>query len=458
MKLNVWKNKISVLLTMAMMIVFCLNVSCQPVSAASTGFQVNGTKLYDANGNEFIMRGVNYPHAWYPSEYRTAIPAIAEKGFNCVRIVVADGEKWNKTTYQELSALIDVCRENRLVMILDVHDTTGSDSVDSLNQAVNYWIEMKNLLQGNESCVILNIANEWYGTWDDGIAWKNGNISAIRSLRNAGIRNAIMVDCAGWGQYPQVIFDHGKEVLDADSCGNTMFSIHMYEYADRDAATVRSNIDNAVNQNLCLVIGEFGGYHTNGDVDEYAIMDYCQEKSVGWLAWSWSGNSQELNFLDICNDFAGNSLTEFGNQVIYGNHGVSQTSNQCTIFTGSANKTNLFYGSSHADNWGQAVSVNTTHYGGAVDVTDMSEDDFFWVEYTGSYGDFDLIFESFSGGNAWAKISPSENGTTGSGTYYSKFYYTDIVNVYGNDFSTVDRVHIGAHTDGITVKSVDMVK
>ena len=88
----------------------------------------------------------------------------------------------------------------------------------------------------------------------------------------------------------------------------------------------------------------------------------------------------------------------------------------------------------------------------------MQSGDYIWVEYTGAYGDYDLVFESFSGGNSWAKISPSENGSTSNGTYYSKFYYNDIVNVYGSDFSTVDRVHISSHVNGITVKSVDIVR
>ena len=475
MRTRVSKKIVSIMLTMVMMFMVCINVNSVPASAASAGFHVSGTKLYDANGNEFIMRGANYPHAWYTSEYTTAIPAIASKGFNSVRIVLSNGQKYDKTSYSEVSALIDICKQNNLVAILEVHDATGSDSTDALNQAVNYWIEMKSLLQGNEAYVILNIANEWYGTWDDGNAWKNGNISAIKSLRNAGINNTIMVDCAGWGQYPQVIFDHGKEVLNADSQGNTMFSIHMYEYAGGDATTVRNNIDSALNQNLCLVIGEFGGYHTNGDVDEQTIMDYCQEKGVGWLAWSWTGNDESLNYLDMCYDFAGNSLTSFGNQVIYGTNGISQTAKTCSIFSGydyddddydddydddndgSDTSTNIFYGSSYADNWAQAVSVSTTHYGGSVDVTGMSDGDYIWVEYTGAYGDYDLVFESFSGGNSWAKISPSENGSTDNGTYYSKFYYNDIVNVYGSDFSTVDKVHISSHVSGITVKSVDIV-
>lgn len=470
--MNKLKKCIHYILAAVLVITLCAGYR-NTALAASGGFKVSGTKLYDSNGNEFIMRGVNYPHAWYTSEYETAIPAIARKGFNCVRIVLANGQKWGKTSYNEVSALIDLCKKNNLVAILEVHDATGSDSTEDLNKAVDYWLEMKSLLQGNEAYVIVNMANEWYGTWDNGTTWRNGNISAIQKMRNAGISNTIMVDCAGWGQYPQVIFDHGQDVLNADPNRNVMFSIHMYEYAGGDATTVKNNIDNVLNKNLCLTIGEFGGYHTNGDVDEQTIMNYSQEKGNGWLAWSWTGNSGELSFLDVCGDFAGNSLTEFGNTVINGNNGVSSTSKTCTVFTGSSGdnsqnsgsgntttetgKTNLFYGNSYASHWWQAVSAATVRNNGNANVTDMGEGDFIWVEYTGAYGDYDLVFQSYYGGNSWAKISPSENGVTERGTYYSKFYYNDIVKVYGRDFSTVDMVHISAHENGITVKSVDIV-
>ena len=663
MRRKALKSLAGFMLAITMVLTLALNNFCLPVSAASGGFQVNGTKLYDAYGNEFIMRGVNYPHAWYTGEYTTAIPAIAAKGFNTVRIVLADGQQWSKTSYSELKSLIDLCKANKLVAVLEVHDATGSDSTYDLNQAVNYWIEMKNLLIGNEAYVIVNIANEWYGTWDDGTAWRDGNIAAIQSLRNAGIKNTLMVDCAGWGQYPQVVFDYGKSVLNADSLGNTMFSIHMYEYAGGSSSVVKNNIDNVLNKNLCLTIGEFGGYHSNGDVDESTIMSYCQQKNVGWMAWSWTGNGSDLNYLDLCYDFAGSSLTDFGNTVIYGSNGVSKTAKTCSVFgsasgssssgsassgsgsSGSASSgsgvytdsngaligldgeyyiksvhsglyldvnggrtangtniqqwgfngsnaqkfklvgdgngyytiltacsgynscidvsgkktadgtnilqwasnggdnqkfqivkignayaiktkvsdcyscldvynwstsnggnvcqwsywggncqlwylesvngsssgssgsssnsgntsnsgsssstgttTNIFYGSASTSNWGQAVSVSTNRSGGSVDITDMNSGDFIWVEYTGSYGELDLIFQSWSGGANWAKISPSQSGNSESGNYYAKFYYDDIVSVYGSNFSTVDRIHVGAHSNSITVISVDVVK
>ena len=57
------KSLAGFMLAITMVLTLALNNFCLPVSAASGGFQVNGTKLYDAYGNEFIMRGVNYPHA-----------------------------------------------------------------------------------------------------------------------------------------------------------------------------------------------------------------------------------------------------------------------------------------------------------------------------------------------------------------------------------------------------------
>ena len=52
------------------------------------GFKVEGTKLLDANGKEFIMRGINHAHTWYLDEDTTAIKAIAETGSNVVRVEI----------------------------------------------------------------------------------------------------------------------------------------------------------------------------------------------------------------------------------------------------------------------------------------------------------------------------------------------------------------------------------
>ena len=319
---------------LAQTITFLVPAATQPVFAAS-GFHVSGTKLYDANGNVFKIRGINHAHAWYKGQESTVIPAIAQTGANTVRVALGDGDQWGYDDINTLKNIISLCEQNKVVAVVEIHDATGSDDYSKLDNAVNYWISMKDALKGHEDTVILNIANEWYGTWDSA-GWAQGYKSAIPKLRNAGIKNTIMVDCAGWGQYPKSIADYGKDVFNADPDKNTMFSIHMYEYAGGDSNTVRNNIDSVVNQNLALCIGEFGGQHTGGDVDEDTIMNYCQEKGVGYIGWSWYGNGDDWKYLDIVNDWSGSSYSEWGNKLLNHQNGIKNTSKTCSVFTGGS--------------------------------------------------------------------------------------------------------------------------
>lgn len=312
-----------------------LAVQTDSDTAVHEGFYIEGSTLYDANGVPFVMRGINHAYTWYKGQESVAIPAIAKTGANTIRIVLSDGQQWTKDSLSEIQNLITLSEQHNLVVVLEVHDGTGSDDAAVLERISDYWIEMKSALIGKEKTVILNIANEWYGSWN-GAGWANGYKSVIPKLRNAGIKNTIMVDGAGWGQYPQSIFDYGTEVFNADPLKNTMFSIHMYEYAGGDAVTVRSNIDNVLNKNLALVIGEFGIRHTNGDVDEQTIMSYSQQKGVGYLGWSWKGNGSGLEYLDMSYDWQGTNLTEQGIAIIEGENGIRATSQLSTVYSDGA--------------------------------------------------------------------------------------------------------------------------
>lgn len=468
-------RKITILMTI---IVLMLTGYSIPADAASDGFYVSGTQIMDANGNAFVMRGVNIPHAWFSSYTETAIKGAADLNANTVRIVCADGQKWSKTSNSDLQKIVSACKNNKLVCILEVHDATGSDSTSDLDAAVNYWIENKNVLQGNEKYVILNIANEWYGSWN-GYSWAEGNNSAIKKIRNAGISNMIMIDCAGWGQYPDSIKNYGKSVFNADSKKNTVFSIHMYEYAGGNANTVKNNIDNALSIGVPVVIGEFGGQHTNGDVDEYTVMSYCQQRGVGYLGWSWKGNGSDMNYLDIANDWAGNSLTSWGSTLFNDTNGIKKTSKKCSVFAGSSSSSSnsssssgsssssssansgdpyvsLFWGQATASPWGQPVSVMTSKNGGSFNASDIKKNGYFYVEYSNNNAkQIELILQSWSGGTGWAKVSAYEYGTA-NGHSYAKFSYNDCVNAFGtNSFSSyLDQIHVGCKKNTTTVYSV----
>ena len=83
----------------------------KPVTASEDGFKVDGTKLIDANGNEFVMRGVNHAHTWFKSDSVVAIPSIAATGSNTVRLVFSDGDQWEKDDLDSIKSLIESCKE-----------------------------------------------------------------------------------------------------------------------------------------------------------------------------------------------------------------------------------------------------------------------------------------------------------------------------------------------------------
>ncbi len=296
------------------------------------GFKVQGTKLIDANGNEFVMRGINHPHCWFLSTDDTALEAIAETGSNTVRIVCGAGIQYTKDTVESLTKVIEKCKSLDMVCVLEVHDITGKDDIKMLEQVTDFWIEVKDALIGNEAYVILNIANEWVGKWDSNI-WRDGYVAAVPRLREAGIKNTIMVDAGGWGQYGKSIADYGTEVLDSDPDKNTMFAVHMYGSAGKNERTIQSNILGATNKDLCIIVGEFGYTHSDGDVNEAYIMEYCTDNDIGYLGWSWKGNGGGVEYLDIAVEWDGSVLSEdWGEVLINGENGIKATAKICSVF------------------------------------------------------------------------------------------------------------------------------
>lgn len=296
------------------------------------GFRVDGQTLLDANGNPFVMRGINHAHTWFADELGTALKAIQGTGSNAVRIVLSDGGQWTKTDAQSVANILAICKNLGMVAVFEVHDATGDNDIDSLLQAAEYFVEIKDVLIGEEDYCIINIANEWGGDWNS-TRWCEGYTQAVPMLREAGLAHTIMVDACGWGQYGKCIGDYGREVLESDVLGNTMFSVHMYGTAGGTEQSIDDNLGYALDQDLCLVIGEFGYNHSDGDVQEDYIMARCVELNVGYLAWSWKGNGGGVEYLDLSDDWNGNSLSEdWGEVVINGPNGIRETAVPCTVF------------------------------------------------------------------------------------------------------------------------------
>jgi mannan endo-1,4-beta-mannosidase len=63
----------------AAMLAGALSVGAAPASAAA-GLHVEGGKVVERNGRDFVMRGVNVPHAWFPSRTPQALTDVKALG------------------------------------------------------------------------------------------------------------------------------------------------------------------------------------------------------------------------------------------------------------------------------------------------------------------------------------------------------------------------------------------
>jgi mannan endo-1,4-beta-mannosidase len=304
-----------------------------PPSPATTGIRLLDGRVVEADGHELVLRGINHAYLWYRSENR-AFADIKATGANSVRVLLASGQRWPATTAADVADVVSRCRRNRLICVLDVHDTVGRGEIAgaaTLAQAADYWVGVKHALTGQENYVIINIGDEPYGSYRAG-TWVADTTTAIRRLRAAGFRHALMVDAPDWGQDDSFTMrDNARAVLAADARADVIFSVHMYGVFDT-AAKVRSYLAAYLRRGLALVVGEFGYEHTYGNPDEDAIMAAAQTDHVGYLGWSWSGNDAPVQYLDMVEDFDPHRRTWWGNRFISGRNGLSTTSQEATIY------------------------------------------------------------------------------------------------------------------------------
>ncbi|MFJ5843493.1 cellulase family glycosylhydrolase [Streptomyces sp. NPDC092903] len=305
-------------------------------AAAATGLHISGGRLLEGNGSDFVMRGVNHAHAWYPGETQS-LADIKATGANTVRVVLSDGFRWSENSPADVAAVIAQCKANRLICVLEVHDTTGygeDSAAGTLDHAADYWIGLKDVLAGQEDYVVINIGNEPWGNTDPA-GWTAPTTAAIQKLRAAGFAHTIMVDAPNWGQdWQGVMRDNAQAVYDADATGNLIFSIHMYSVYNT-AEKVTDYLNAFVDAGLPLVIGEFGGPADQyGDPDEDTMMATAEQLGIGYIAWSWSGNTDPV--LDLTIGFDPTRLSSWGERVFHGADGIARTSREATVYGGAA--------------------------------------------------------------------------------------------------------------------------
>lgn len=327
------------------------------------GFHTDGVRLLDANGNEFLMRGYNYSYAWQKEYWDAAFKTAKKYNCNALRIQLSDGQKslGGYCDAKQVSSLIKSCTDNHFIGVFNVQDTGGGNDPKVLLHAADYWVGIKNAVIGQEKYCIVNIGNEWMespgrncnGEWGEYLEnlWSDTYIEAVRRIRSAGIKNTLMIDCNGYGQYADIIWKEGQRILDEDKKyfkdgkPNIIFSIHFYEkacYWDYEKGTgsrVAHSIDKALSIGAPVCIGEYA-YSRKSEkwkMDWETIQDYSKTMNIGYFGWSFTGNGDEdSQGLDMFSS-DGSQMWKNGECIIlHPNDGIQATSVICSVYEGGA--------------------------------------------------------------------------------------------------------------------------
>jgi mannan endo-1,4-beta-mannosidase len=299
---------------------------------AATGLHISGTDIVEANGQKFVMRGINHMHTWYANQTQS-FADIKAAGANTLRVVLSGG-RWTANTAADVTNVVNLCKTNKMICVLENHDTTGygeDTAAYSLDQAVDYWVGLKSVLVGQEDYVVINIGNEPIGNTNAG-QWTAATVAAIQKMRSNGFEHLLMVDGPNWGQdWQYTMRDNAQTVLDADTRHNTVLSIHMYAVFNT-ASSITAYLDHFKSRGWPVVIGEFGWRFDASQVDHETILSESVARDLGYLGWSWAGNTDPI--LDMATNFNPNQLSTWGERIFNGANGIKATAKQASIFGG----------------------------------------------------------------------------------------------------------------------------
>ncbi|MDZ7372105.1 MAG: glycoside hydrolase family 5 protein, partial [candidate division KSB1 bacterium] len=142
----------------------------KPDYIKSRGFFTLNGRIYNADGSEFLMRGVSQNHYWGNESFNlNSINGIAKTHANIVRVVMSNADWQNQSrTPDKKRALVMKYISQGLVPMVEQHDGTCDSSPEMLDFITDIWTDPANVAWLNEfeEYVILNIANEW-GPSDD---------------------------------------------------------------------------------------------------------------------------------------------------------------------------------------------------------------------------------------------------------------------------------------------------
>jgi mannan endo-1,4-beta-mannosidase len=330
-------------------------------------FYTEGRQLYDPNGQQIILRGINLPllDDWsFPPSDKLA--DLEQTGANAVRIQwYLNYSNAARPAYAlaDLDAFLTRCKANRMIPIVGLWDVTCAADAGLVNtQLIPWWIsdEVVAVLNQHQQYLIINLANElgFYRWADDSGAalsdFKTAYKSALTSVREK-VHMPVMIDAPDCGTSIDAWLTIGQELIDHDPDHNLLLSVHAYWAAYEGMPHIAS----AVAANLPVVFGEIANKQdeTIGDLTQFCYYDLdglndnhppqnnfsyqsllqtLKTNEIGWLAWSWWPDgcaSRNIGQYDQNTGQYEGLTAPFGDDIVNNpDYGLKNNAEQSTIF------------------------------------------------------------------------------------------------------------------------------
>jgi len=299
---------------------------------ATRAFTVKGNQIYDANGNVFIVRGVDR----CSFEWNVAGQYISLADFTLMKTL------WNANTVRlslnqcfwlsglagyssayvgNIEQAVTWITGLGMAVILDLHwsnqgnaGTTCAQQAMADSYSLTFWTSVAgNANFKNNPLVFFEMYNEPYVT-DWGV-WLNGGASGsgfnsvgmqqiYNTIRATGANNVVIAGGVGYA------FDLSGVATHAISGTNIAYSTHPYDYSGKQQAQWPAAFGYLV-PTYPVIATEFGQYcYSDSYIQE--LLAYMQGLQMGWTAWAWW--VEDCEFPSLISDWNGDAL-EPGNLV-----------------------------------------------------------------------------------------------------------------------------------------------
>ncbi|MCC5843074.1 MAG: cellulase family glycosylhydrolase [Verrucomicrobia bacterium] len=301
--------------------------------------QTRGTEIVDEHGESVLLRGVNLgnwflPEAYmwkFPKELGTArkmeavfeellgpekaavfwetfydrytaeadIRQIAKEGFNSIRLplnyrlFMSDEGVWSESRMKRIDAMLDLCEDAGLYVILDLHGApggqTGTNIDDSpgyphlftdpenVERTVHFWRTIA--LRYRDRAVVggYDLLNEpvprEHRQFNDALIDIYKRL--IAAIREVDTRHMVILECAHWATDFRIFTEKSDD--------NMVVQFHKY-WCPTDYRFVRDYLNLRETLNVPLWMGESG----ENSLDWYtASFQMLEDHNISWCFWPW---------------------------------------------------------------------------------------------------------------------------------------------------------------------------